>query len=71
MGHEITKNAVRDEFTCASSCLRICNCQSFNLSKRSANQYICELNNATEKQFPGDLILTDNDDDTYHVMLTD
>ncbi|KAL9979868.1 hypothetical protein ACROYT_G017592 [Oculina patagonica] len=69
MGHEITKNTVRDEFTCASYCLRNCNCQSFNLSKRSDNQYICELNNATDKQFAGDLIFTGDDDVTYHAML--
>ena len=69
MGHEITKNKVRDDFTCASYCLRNCSCQSFNLFKRSDNQYTCELNSATDKQFPGDLVFTDDHDVTYHVML--
>ncbi|XP_020613398.1 pentraxin fusion protein-like [Orbicella faveolata] len=69
-GHEITQTTVRDDFTCALYCLRNCSCQSFNLSKQSHNQYICELNKATDKQFPGDLVFMADDDVTYHTMLT-
>ena len=68
MGHEITQTTVRDELTCALFCLRYCSCQSFNLSKRSHNQYTCELNKATDKQFPGDLIFMAGDDVTYHML---
>lgn len=68
VGHEITQTTVRDEFICALYCLRNCSCQSFNLSKQSDDHYICELNKATDKQFPSDLIFTD-DDVTYHTKL--
>lgn len=70
MGHEITQTTVRDELTCALYCLRYCSCQSFNLSKKSHDQYTCELNKAADKQFPGDLIFMADDDVTYHNMLT-
>ena len=68
MGHEITQTTVRDELTCALFCLRYCSCQSFNLSKRSHDQYTCELNKATDKQFPSDLIFMAGDDVTYHML---
>ena len=68
MGHEITQTTVRDEFTCALFCLRYCSCQSFNLSKKSHDRYTCELNKATDKQFPGDLIFMAGDDVTYHML---
>ena len=68
MGHKITQTTVRDEFICALYCLRYCSCQSFNLSKESHDQYTCELNKATDKQFPGDLIFMADDDITYYTM---
>jgi len=69
MGHKITQYIVTHEFVCASHCLRICRCQSFNIRKRQDGQYLCQLNSATDKEFPNDLILTNHESATYHAML--
>ena len=68
MGHKITQYKVREEFVCASYCLRTCRCQSFNVWKRPDGQYLCQLNNATEKEFPDDFIATDRET-KYHAFV--
>ena len=67
IGHVVDTKTVRDELSCALSCLQTCICKSFNMWRRPDDTYYCELNRATLKQFPQDLLFTDGV--TYHGQL--
>ena len=69
MGHKITNYIVRDEFACTSYCLRNCRCQSFDLRKRPDGKYLCQLDSATAKEFPEDLIDTGDRNDMHYGMV--